>query len=218
AVRPLGASLLIVYRDVNNPSLSAIAIYGGGVQVNQANDRMDQTLGGIVQASASPKGKLSLIFANGQANFSENLHLNGGAAIVNPFVHGWDNPTYTTEHDFSMLPGATSATFSIDSQGISNSDCLNGGLAILMVSLDDVDQDGLADSVEDSSVDPSGNPWALPTGEPLPDIHEMGASSAKPDLFVEFAAMRALAPQVQGTGANAVIVPAHDHKPPPSVW
>src|SRR5262245_45105421 len=37
AVRPLGASLLMVYRDVNNPSLSAIAIYGGGVQVNQAN-------------------------------------------------------------------------------------------------------------------------------------------------------------------------------------
>src|SRR4029453_15496032 len=69
---PPGASLLIVYRDVNNPSLSAIAIYGGGVQLNQANDRINQTLGGITQdtrSPGSPKGKLSLVFLYDQHNF-----------------------------------------------------------------------------------------------------------------------------------------------------
>ena len=47
----------------------------------------------------------------------------------------------------------------------------------------------------------------------------MGASSrwlrsACPDLFVEVAAMRALASQTHGSGTDAVMVPAHDHTPP----
>ena len=129
---------------------------------------------------------------NGSSNFSERLLFNGAPIDTNAFTTGWDTKTYPnpTSPGLVLSPGASSATIGIDHLS-SQFDCLNGGTFVLSTNVQDVDEDGLIDAIEDSSVDSSQKPWATPDNQLLPDIHAMKAGSDKKDIFIEVGAMRA---------------------------
>src|SRR5206468_2823290 len=64
-------------------------------------------------------------------------------------------------------------------------DCLAWAAIIFSTTVQDTDGDGLPDMLEDVSG------LKEPTGELLPDLRAMGASSRHKDLFIEIGAMRA---------------------------
>jgi hypothetical protein len=191
-----GASLVVVYRvprDPNVPNsgdpLRAVVIYDGGFTFSSANTPMTQHVEGFYEASnpaftISPVAKMTHIVGNGR-NFQEQLTVNGsvppGVSPTNPFPgaqgQSWDNLTFPVSSlmlgddsyiDTKVVPGDPSSVA-----------CLSWGAILFSTTVEDRDDDGLLDKWETTSglVDPNGNP--------LPDIHALGAKPDVKDIFVK---------------------------------
>ena len=113
----VGATLVIVFRDPQVPTLSSIVISDGGFSLNHGSDVITQTFRGSFPSYVNPQAKLTTIIGEGQGNFSERLLFNGQvvAGGINPFRGTWDNPTFDVS---TLLPGnAASATIQDRSSG-----------------------------------------------------------------------------------------------------
>src|SRR5215472_2541049 len=125
APNALGASLVIIYRQLNPPvPLNAIILYDGAFAPSQAGLTFSQSLNGFYQPATSPVAKLTHIVANGQANKGETVYFGktalsslytstyGANAPAFPGLYGtWDNPTWVVSN---LVNGAdTSETTSV---------------------------------------------------------------------------------------------------------
>jgi hypothetical protein len=238
-----GASLVVVYRHASQP-LRKIVLYDGLHIQPSLSATMTQTLQGFYKSSSSKSAKITHILASGQPNKNERIFFSNGTVAqisdYNPLAsgsssqRGWGNLTYNVSN--LMNPGNNSAggfgetaSTSVSHAPGGGYDCLAWSAVVFSTAVSDRDRDGLPDGLEDSAAglkDPRSA--AFPTGEPLPNLSQMGASSSRKDLFVEINAMRTLTAKMHGSagapydGAASppVItkdVPAHSHMPTPEV-
>ena len=198
-----GASLVVVFRVPRDPNvansgdpLRAVVIYDGGYTFSSANPQMFQQVVGFYEASnpaskISTAAKMTHIVGNGR-NFQERLSFNqnlltptntGGevANATNPFPgaqgQSWDN---LTVHVGSFMSGDDSYVTTSVAPGDPNSvACLSWGAILFSTTVQDSDDDGLLDVWEKSP------PPSDPNGNPLPDIHALGAKPDAKDIFVK---------------------------------
>ena len=208
-VTALGASLVVIYRDLAKP-LNAIVLYDGAYTMDQSTEGMFQSIKGFYDGGAS--AKLTHIVGSGQANKSEILRFNGATVATNPFRSsagpGWDNQTYTVDANGAALVGLpTEVTTSVDHEGFSSFDCLTWAAVVYETPVKDTDGDGLLDAWETSSnlVDPNG--------QPLPNLAAMDASPFHKDVFIEIGYMKSDVPTSYGGGAAK---DPHSHLPTPA--
>ena len=201
--RAFGASLVIIYRDPTQP-LKAIVIYDGGF-TKRAFATMVQNIQGFYEASTTtkPVAKITSIVGDGSRGLSERMLLNDQLVAVNPFQGAegrkWDTKTI----DLTTLPyGAASAKVTVDRHGLF-SDCVSFSAMIFSTTVQDTDGDGLLDRWESSA-----STIYDPNGQPLPNLHAMGADPHVKDLFVEIGYMNAANAMYGG-----VPKPAHTHLP-----
>ena len=201
--RPVGASLVVIYRDPKQP-LKAIVIYDGGV-TKRKGETMNLTIQGFYQASSTnPVAKMTHIVGDGQRSSAELVLLDGRLVARNPFVGAegrrWDDPTWVK---LPLRPDADSASVTVGPNG-HHADCLSWSAIVFETTVQDTDGDGLLDIWEESPVT-----LYDPNGQPLPNLHDMGANKNVKDLFVEIAYMDA----APGTTYGGVEKPAHSHLP-----
>lgn len=226
----LGATLVLVYRDLSpsSTSLNAVVIYNGAYSQSNQALVMKQTMGGFYQptVSTTPSAKLTMIVGNGQSNKRESISFstNTGGTVPLPSLYSafpndpfpglyngfWDNPTWSS-NNYPPLGTAvrgsantvTTATTTLTPDPL-YPECVSSGAFIFATNVQDTDGDGLLDVWESQSgiTDPKGNP--------LPDIHAMGADPNVKDLFIDLDYMCSALDQngncVTGTGQ-------HSHKP-----
>jgi hypothetical protein len=220
-----GAALFVVYRDPTQP-LTNIAVYDG-VSLQAPGAATNQAIRGFLQSSTSHTAKMTQIVGLGAKNKTTQLYFNGTLIATDPFVGPSSSavralafPTYNVT---SLMPGNDNhdgygeiATTSVTHGKTTAYDCLTWAAIIFSTTVPDRDGDGLVDRLEDSSTDGAGNQWKDASGQPLPDLHAMGASSAHKDLFVEIAAMVASPGTSYGVGAAQVVdAVGHNHTPTP---
>jgi hypothetical protein len=198
-----GATLLVVYRDSDDPlmPLRSIVLYDGGQTVVPGRKSMSQALTGFYQASATePRARLTAILGEGLDRFTETLTVNSGAVFVDPVGPVWDNPTLVLPA--GALANASKTTLSVTSSG-NTLDCLSWSATVFSTVVQDTDRDGLLDVWETSSslVDPRGRA--------LPNLKAMGASPTVQDIFVEVGYMTTAGYDNPVQGA----VGAHSHLP-----
>jgi hypothetical protein len=188
----LGATLVVVYRELSSPKpLNAIVIYDGSYAPSNSNPTMSQNLIGFYEPAINPAAKITHIVANGQMNKGETVLFGVhkldslyGSAPPFPGIYGaWDNPTWDVSlYVHGGLPPSsnfdTQETISV-SPSDTNSGCVNWGAIIFSTTVQDSDFDGLLDIWEygpnPGYIDAvSGNQIALP-----------GADPGKKDLFVQ---------------------------------
>ncbi len=234
-----GASLVVVYRDPARP-LTRVVLYDG-LHIEAPDTSTTTVIRGFLQSAASPLAKVTPIVGSGAANTTDLLEFghNGATSLVarNPFVATADPSTnrawnYATHDVSALMPGADPGTgfgeevsTTVTHTKASPYDCLAWVAIAFSTTVRDVDNDGLIDTLEDVSG------LRQPTGEPLPDIHAMGAGSDRRDLFLEINAMQAapgtaygsarapFAAIVDGDPANDTLVDprGHNHMPTPAV-
>lgn len=208
-VRPLGASLVVVYRspDVSAP-LKAVVLYDGAYTMTSANGGIVQPIRGFYDGTPGP-ARLTSIVGSAQALLFERLRFNGALLATNPFrsLAGgqWDNPTFDVMTPAPRAGGVTSeVTVSADYQGIFLlEDCLSWSAMIYSTTVEDTDEDGLLDIWEESPT-----PLVEPDGVVLPDLVAMGATPGVKDIFVEIGYMDTAA-----TSYGGVPRPQHSHRP-----
>ena len=208
-----GASLVVVYRTPADP-LRAVVIYDGGYTFSSANPTMTQTIQGFYEASTiSPTAKMTHIVGNGR-NFQAKLYFNGTQltpqnssvpSATDPFPgalgSAWDNLTVTVTSPLMSGDDASVMT-SVTPSDPSSVACLSWGAIVFSTTVQDMDGDGLLDVWEKSP------PPKDPNGNPLPDIHAMGADPTIKDIFVEIDYMA-----TSGYATGQGPVPAHSHLP-----
>src|SRR5262245_22802795 len=175
-----GASLVIVYRVADNPTvpLRTIVIYNGGYTMDNSTQMMTQTLQGFYQASTTvgaQAAKLTHIVADGSLQKQERLLFASGATTsfttanvvggdaenpsvdpANPFVGAASaspDPAWdnlTVNVSSKLLGNSSSVTTRVDHVG-STFDCLTWGAIIFSTTVQDTDNDGIVDAVELSS-------------------------------------------------------------------
>ena len=184
-----------------------------------------------------------MLVGSGNPNNSEVLTFNGPQINVgDPFPktgaasdRSWAFPTFS---NLSMAGVQTAPGFGEFAQTVLTQsggfDCKSWSAIIFSVPVLDGDRDGLADAIEASSTVPAvGGAWKNPDGEPVPDIHAMGAQTGRRDIFAEINAMRTEGPTTYGSTGGPlspdyapydsaadpvlenVTVPLHDHTPGP---
>jgi len=201
--RAVGASLVIVYRDPRQP-LKSIVIYDGGF-TKRAFAAFTQNVQGFYEASAtSPAAKMTHIVGDGSALLSEKVFLNNTLVGVNSFAGTdglrWDDRTFAN----LPVPGhASSVKVSVTPFLVP--DCLTWSALVFSTEVQDSDGDGLLDIWESSAAT-----LFDPNGQPLPNLHAMGADPHVKDLFAEIAYMYTSADTIYGTAAE----PTHSHLPP----
>ena len=188
-----GASLVIVYRNPDpTEKLRKVVIYDGIHIQDSLQEATTLSLRGFYKsASFNKSAKLTHLIASGQPNSNERVYFNGTLkSPPNPITTGsaseriWSALTYDVTNQ--MSPGSNSgaygetATTTVDHSGGGGYDCLSWGAVIFSTAVEDIDEDGIPDGVEDA------NPALLdPDGTPLPNLHAMGAGSEQKDVFVE---------------------------------
>ncbi|MGD1073047.1 MAG: YDG domain-containing protein [Bryobacteraceae bacterium] len=220
-----GATLVVVYRLVTpgNPriaSLRSVVLYDG-VFTGTSSLGLNQTMGGLVQASGD--AKMTQVAGNGQPisrGESETLWINGGApqgVPANPFVGAqganWDNYTF----NYNLSPNASS----VETQVRLTNACLSWAAIVTSTNVQDTDFDGLPDVWETSGL--TLNPGVRNDGTPVPtqpvpatfgtcaspsstncvNLPAMGANPFIPDIFMQIDWM-------QSTGLTN---PDHVHNP-----
>jgi VCBS repeat-containing protein len=180
---PLGASLVVIYRDASLP-LSAFVMYDGTYAMDQSTEQMQLAIEGFYDADGAVNGsRMTHIVGSGQANKSEILYYNGTQIAVNPFqsIQGelWDN--YTTS-SFTASASLTSVTTAVDHAGFNSFDCLTWAAVIYKTTVKDTDNDGLLNRWETAA---AAAPVKDPYGRDLPYLADMGASTTVKDLFIE---------------------------------
>ena len=223
----LGASLVIIYRQLNPPvPLNAIVLYDGAYAPSNSGLTISQNLAGFYQPTTNPVAKLTHIAANGQNNKGETVYFGntalpslytatfGSNAPAFPGLYGtWDNPTWVVSNMVNgSVPGYdTSETTSV-TPASTNSGCVSWGAIVMSTTVQDTDGDGLLDVWENNQGyndvvrendppngqnDPTSGQWVA-----LP-----GANPNTKDLFVEVDYM---------TNLGASVVPGtlpHSHLP-----
>lgn len=201
----LGATLVIIYRQLNPPvPLNAIILYDGAFAPSNAGLTISQNLTGFYQPATNPVAKLTHIVANGQSNKGETVYF-GNTALPSlytstfgsnspafPGLYGtWDNPTWVVSAKVKgSEPGFdTSETTSVAPTS-TNSGCVSWGAMVMSTTVQDSDGDGLLDVWENNEGytdvirendppngqnDPTSGQWVA-----LP-----GANPNVKDLFVE---------------------------------
>jgi hypothetical protein len=207
-----GASLVVVYRDVNaiGGSLRSAVIFDGAATLNNDTDAILQTINGFDQASGSPaNAKIGYIVGDGQS-FPEQVWIGkdvpslamrndisfSGSSVPNGPNGRWDD--LKASLSTAELPaGASSVTTRIDhAQGAF--DCLTFSAIWVNTNVIDDDEDGLLNVWETPAAQGGGfrDPaWPclvnhticdpLPTGNLLLDLSALGANPQHKDLFVE---------------------------------
>jgi hypothetical protein len=209
-----GASLVLVYRNPNEP-LRKVVFYDGLDIQSSVTDSMSKTIRGFYHSAASKSAKITHLIGSGQPNNNEVISFESGTTSTpispfNPVVGGsssqraWSTLTY----DVSLLMnppaagtaltgfGETVTTTLAHTPANGGYPCLAWSAVIFSTAVADEDHDGLPDGLEDSTTGLSDPPTAeFPLGQPLPNLHAMGSgvntvSSAHPDVFIEINAMR----------------------------
>jgi VCBS repeat-containing protein len=227
-----GASLFVIYRDPTKP-LTSISVYEG-IYIQTPGATMSQTIRGFLQSSTSQDARMTHLVGSGAKNSTDRVWFNNGRTpptllATDAFVgtnnassdRAWANPTFvvpSNSSQSSLMPGSffndgygETVTTTVDHITTNPYDCLSWAAIIFSTAVPDLDRDGNPDIVENSSTDPSGLPWKNPSGQLLPNLHAMGASSAHPDLFAEIGWMK-----TDGYIAGQGEVPSHDHRPTPA--
>ena len=253
AVQSAGAALVVIYRNPAEP-LTKVVLYDGVYAQVQGN-ALAQTLRAFYQ-HAGNTGRMTPLVGSGAPNNKTELFFNGSLVTLNPFPasgpsshRSWNFPTFSSlamgnlSNPPAVLNGpglydgyGETATMGVAHTNDSPYDCLAVGGIVFSTPVTDADNDGLPDALEASSTAiPNGKPWRNPDvdlmvtdpGKLLPDLHAMGASPGKQDVFVEIGAMTAPATTYGSSTApydsaaipivNSVLVPAHSHLPGPDV-
>ncbi|MDQ3347214.1 MAG: hypothetical protein M3545_04530 [Acidobacteriota bacterium] len=201
---PIGASLVIVYRQRGTP-LKAIVIYDGGY-TKRPYDTMTQTLAGYYDASSGTPvpsaAKMTHIVGIGTPFLSERILVDGALVARNPLssLSGalWDNWTVAV----TLPSNDASAQVTVLPDGL-RSDCLTYSAMVLSTNVQEADDDGLLDAWETTSN------LSDPTGRLLPNLAGMGAHPNVKDIFFEIGYMHA----APGTSYGGAVKPAHTHLP-----
>lgn len=222
-----GASLVLVYRDQNEP-LRKIVIYDG-IDIQQSlTDTMSKTIRGFYQSASTKSAKLTHLIGSGQPNNNEvvSFDVPSGTSTVSNLLpgadpiaggsssqRGWSTLTY----DVSALMNPPAAKTSLTEFGETVTttvahtpanggyDCLAWAAVIFSTAVADRDRDGLPDGIEDSTQGLKDPPTSeFPQGQLLPNLHAMGAgtntvSSDDPDVFIEVNAMQTSAAKTHGS-------------------
>ena len=233
-VEPIGASLVVVYRDPAEP-LRAVAIYDGAYSMDQSTNGMQLIMKGFYDGKPGP-AKFSLIGGNGQANKDEILRFNEPALAdntplaTNAFSSSlgpkWDNPTFSGHPDDPDLNAQFNAqivtptppvggftdqvTTSVSKENLGTFDCVTFSAAIFSTDVEDRDGDGLLDRWEESTT-----PILDPNGQPLPNLNAMGADPDLRDVFVQIDSMQTgpAGGPLADYSYGSVSKPAHSHQP-----
>ena len=212
-----GATLFVVYRDPTEP-LTKIVLYDGA-SLQAPGATMTQTLRGFLQSSTNRAARMTHIVGSGGRNRTERLWFNGSPIASNPF--------HSDQVGFLAGPNLVQSDVQggrLDARKRSRSwlrrrgddegrpfkttspyDCKAWAAIVFSTAVQDSDGDGLPDKLEDSLVGLKD-----PNGEPLPNIHAMGADSRHKDLLVEITAMKAEPGTTYGSAA-APFSPKVDH-------
>ena len=231
-----GASLVVVYREDPEPGavptepLRKIVIYNGMHIQGSIDESTTLNIQGFYKRSSSiSSAKVTHIVGSGQPNSRDRILFNGLVKATDPFKigsasqRGWDNPTYDVS---AQMNGATNSTqygetvtTTIDHQPTTGGyDCVTSGAVVFSTAVEDIDEDGLPDGLEDAS-----GLLKDPDGTELPKLHAMGAGSDQKDIFLEVNAMSASAGTPYGS-ATAPYSPTittktdsfgHHHMPTP---
>jgi VCBS repeat-containing protein len=209
-VKPLGASLVVVYRDPDPAApLKSVVIHDGEYSMNASSEGFVQPITGFYDGTPGP-ARLTAIVGSAQALLSERLRFNGSLLATNAFRSSagnqWDNPTFTVATPAPGASGVTSeVTVSGDYSGILLlKDCLSLAAMVYSTAVEDTDGDGLLDVWEESTT-----PLTDPDGVALPHLAAMGASPTQRDIFVEIGAMHTPVPTQYGPDLKG----PHTHMP-----
>jgi Big-like domain-containing protein len=240
-----GASLVVIYREDPDPGipptepLRRIVIYDG-VHVQGSIDEVTTlNVQGFYKRSSSPSAKLAYIGASGQPNPNERILFNNqflplstdAFNVGSSSQRGWANPSYDVSSYMNLATNSTTygetVTTTLDHQPANGGyDCLTTGAVVFSTAVDDFDNDGLPDGLEDVSGSLLGHAsYSLkdPDGTELPNLRDMGAGHDQPDIFIEVNAMKAL-PGTSYGSATARYSPTittktdsagHQHMPTP---
>ncbi len=225
-----GASLLVIYQDPNPAaSLTSVVVYDG-IHVQAPGADTQVTLRGLIDVQDGSAAKLTHIGGSGLRNITERVFVgNRRVDSGNPFPAGglftdraWSNPT------FSLAPGTwTPQDGGVYGEQVTTKithalplvlyDCLSTGAVVFSTRTQDGDGDGLPDKLEDAVSEMKD-----PSGLSYPNIHAMGASSDRRDLFVEINAMHTPAGTVYGVSREPYVgtvidTDGHTHMPTPDV-
>ena len=81
-VEPIGASLVVMYRDENQP-LRAVVIYDGSFAIDESTNGMQLTMKGFYDGTPGP-AKLAIIGGNRQGESDENHAVQRASVVLQP--------------------------------------------------------------------------------------------------------------------------------------
>jgi hypothetical protein len=181
-----GASLVVIYRilKVGAAPLKAVVIYDGDYTMSKRSSAMFQFVSGFYQATGGANANMTQIVGDGQPGFNATLSVNGSPVSSSPFVGAlggrWDNYT------FPIGNYVKANNFALETQTLSagNQVCLSWAAVVTSMNVVNSDADGILDVWKSSgfinsliNIDP--------TGEPLPDLADMGAKHGQKDVFIQ---------------------------------
>jgi hypothetical protein len=235
-----GGSLVVVYRHPNEP-LRKVVLYDGPAAQAQGTITT-QALRGFYRSAAQPSARLTALVGTGADNRSDRLLFNGRLLATNAVPapidggsdRGWASPTFDVSALMKFSTSSDSygetATVRFDhganAQASTPYECPSLAAVIFSTAVADVDADGLPDGIEDAPNGLKDPPTpAFPGGQPLPNLHAIGARVGVKDLLVEVNAMHAApgtaygAPGAPFNARHTTVVDGegHDHMPSPGV-
>lgn len=236
-----GASLMLVWRHADAP-LRKIVMYDGAA-VQAQGEITSHTIAGFYKASANnPQAQITYIAGTGADNKGERVLFNGAVIATNPFPapayagsdRGWSYPTFDVRKEMAKRGVdanfgefvTTSVDHGVRNQNTTPYECLSIAAIVFSTTVADEDGDGLPDGLEQAMSGLKDPPTpAFPNGQPLPNLHAMGARVGQKDLFVEINSMWAPQGTTYGSPSapyNATLASVtdelgHDHMPSPAV-
>ena len=234
-----GASLFVVYRDVEGAAaLKRIVVYDG-VHVQAKGTSTQQKIRGFLQ-SAGGAAKVTQITSRGAANATDQVTFVGAGANTvqgNLFAGSLSPDSDRSWIDSTIdvtpsMPGANGGEYGEQLTMTSlytdpaSYGCQTWSAIAFSTAIPDVDNDGLIDLLETDS----GVSYKDPAGNAYPNLYALGARTTQKDLFVEVNSMVA-APNTsygsathpfplpgQDLDGNGVVTDAagHDHRPLPT--
>jgi len=202
----LGASLVLIYRVLGQPSvpLTSVVIYDGAFAPSNAGSSMSQLLAGFYQPAANPTAKLTHIVANGQAKKNESVLLNGttlqplyGTSLP-PFPgiynNSWDVATWNVSNFLNAPPSDNTETTTVNPSS-SNGGCVSWGAIIFSTTVqEDSTPDGRTDGLLKYWKEPPGANNPVNPNGPSPGYNDVatgqfvalpGAALGQQDIFIQ---------------------------------
>jgi X-X-X-Leu-X-X-Gly heptad repeat protein len=207
-----GATLVVIWRDESQPLRRILFYEGIAILENVAGAKLEQTIRGIYQSSATKSARLTNIGGSGAPNPTDRQFFNTTQLPGQPFLGtsaASDRSWTSTSHDVSsLMPGTTTVdgfgetvTTTVDHTSATPYDCASWGAIVFSVAVKDDDRDGIPDGVEDGVATLDAD------GAPLPDL-PVGVSSSRKNILVQMDAMQA----APGTSYGSVSAPYNSKK------